>query len=174
MLFILAQICGVIALILTVISVQFKTKEKIVMCSVLANIVVTIQYFLLGALTGAVISVINTIRCLVFYFFKKKDMKPSIIVLIIFEIVAIISGSISWQNMWSLIPIIVTVIYTYGLWQDNIKVIRITTGIVGFGWAIYNIVVRAYVGALQETSQLISAIIALYRNKENKKELVKD
>lgn len=174
MLFILAQICGIIALILTVISVQFKTKEKIVMCSVLANIVVTIQYFLLGALTGAVISVINTIRCLVFYFFKKKDMKPSIIVLIIFEIVAIISGSISWQNMWSLIPIIVTVIYTYGLWQDNIKVIRITTGIVGFGWAVYNIVVRAYVGALQETSQLISAIIALYRNKENKEELAKD
>lgn len=174
MLFILAQICGVIALILTVISVQFKTKEKIVMCSVLANIVVAIQYFLLGALTGAVISVINTIRCLVFYFFKKKNMKPSVIVLIIFEILAIISGSISWQNMWSLIPITVTVIYTYGLWQDNIKVIRITTGIVGFGWAVYDIVVRAYVGALQETSQLISAIIALYRNKENKKELAKD
>ncbi len=28
MLFVLAQICGVIVLILTVISVQFKTKEK--------------------------------------------------------------------------------------------------------------------------------------------------
>ena len=39
MIFILAQLCGIIALILTVISVQFKTKEKIVMCSVFANIV---------------------------------------------------------------------------------------------------------------------------------------
>ena len=169
MLFILAQICGVIALLLTVISVQFKTKEKIVMCSVWANVVVAIQYFLLGALTGAVISIINTIRCLVFYFFKKKDMKPSLVILIFFEIVAVISGSISWQNMWSLIPIVVTVIYTYGLWQDNIKVIRITTGIVGFGWAVYNVVVGAYVGALQESSQLVSAIIALYRNRDKEK-----
>lgn len=140
-------------------------------CMVLANIVVAIQYFFLDALTGAVISIINTIRCLVFYFYKKKDMKPSLIVLIIFEIIAIISGAISWQDMWSLIPIIVTVIYTYGLWQDNVKVIRITTGIVGAGWAIYNIVVKAFVGALQETAQLISAIIALYRSRKGKKEI---
>ena len=169
--FILAQICGIIALVLTVISVQFKTKEKIVMCSIFANVVVVIQYFLLGALTGAVISIINTIRCLVFYFFKKKDMKPSFIVLIVFETVAVISGIISWQNMWSIIPIVVTVIYTYGLWQDNIKVIRITTAIVGFGWAVYNVVVRAYVGAIQEMAQFISAIIALYRNKGKKEEI---
>ena len=119
MLFILAQICGVIALILTVVSVQFKTKEKIVMCFVFANLVVTIQFFLLNAITGAVISIINTIRCIIFYYYKKKDKKPSLIILLIFEIVAIVSGMMSWQNMWSVIPIIVTLIYTYGLWQDT-------------------------------------------------------
>ena len=166
MLFILAQICGIIALILTVIAVQFKTKEKIVMCSVFANIVVAIQFFLLNAITGAVVSIINTIRCIIFYYYKKKDMKPSIIILLIFEIIAVVSGIMSWQNIWSIIPIIVTVIYTYGLWQDNIKVIRITTGLAGLGWAIYDIIVMAYVGALQETSQLVSAIIALIRNRE--------
>lgn len=166
MLFILAQICGIIALILTVIAVQFKTKEKIVMCSVFANIVVAIQFFLLNAITGAVVSIINTIRCIIFYYYKKKDMKPSLIILLIFEIIAVVSGIMSWQNIWSTIPIIVTVIYTYGLWQDNVKVIRITTGIAGFGWAIYDIIVMAYVGAVQETSQLISAIIALARNRK--------
>lgn len=165
MIFILAQLCGIIALILTVISVQFKTKEKIVMCSVFANIVVAIQFFLLNAITGAIISIINTVRCLIFYYYKKKDMKPSLVVLVLFEIVAIVSGIISWQNIWSLIPIIVTVVYTYGLWQDNVIVIRITTGIAGLGWSIYDIIVRAYVGAIQEISQFISAIISLIRNK---------
>lgn len=165
MIFILAQLCGIIALILTVISVQFKTKEKIVMCSVFANIVVAIQFFLLNAITGAIISIINTVRCLIFYYYKKKDMKPSLVVLVLFEIVAIVSGIISWQNIWSLIPIIVTVVYTYGLWQDNVTVIRITTGIAGLGWSVYDIIVRAYVGAIQEISQFISAIISLIRNK---------
>ena len=165
MLFLLAQICGLIALILTVIAIQFKSKEKIVICNIWANIAVTIQYFLLGALTGAVISILNTIRDVVFYFFKKKDLKPSFIVLSIFEIVAVTSGIMSWQNIWSFIPIIVTIIYTYGLWQDNIKVIRIITVIIGFGWSVYDIIVKAYVSALQVTSMAISAMIALYRNK---------
>lgn len=170
MLFILAQICGIIALILTVIAVQFKTKEKIVMCSVFANIVVAMQFFLLNAITGAVVSIINTIRCIIFYYYKKKDIKPSIIILLIFEIIAVVSGIMSWQNIWSIIPIIVTVIYTYGLWQDNVKVIRIATGIAGFGWAIYDVIVMAYVGAVQEASQLISAIIALFRNRKEIKD----
>ena len=170
MLFILAQICGLIILILTVISVQFKTKEKIVMCFVFANVVAAVQYFLLSAFTGAVVSVINAIRCIVFYYYKKKKMKPSLIILLTFELIAIISGIFTWQNIWSLIPIIVTVIYTYGLWQDNVTVIRITTGIAGFGWAIYNIIVMAYVGAVQEISQLVSSVIAIVRNKEKIKE----
>lgn len=170
MLFILAQICGFIILVLTVISVQFKTKEKIVMCFVFANVIAAIQYFLLSAFTGAVISVINAIRCIVFYYYKKKEMKPSLIILLIFEMIAIISGIFTWQNIWSLIPIIVTVVYTYGLWQDNVTVIRITTGIAGFGWAIYNIIVMAYVGAVQEISQLASSVIAIVRNKEKIKE----
>ena len=164
MLFILAQICGIIALILVVISVQFKTKEKIVMYMVFANFMIAIQFFLLNAITGAIISIINTIRCIVFYYYKKKEMKPSFVTLLIFEIIAIVSGIISWQNIWSLIPIIVTVLYTYGLWQDNVKVLRIMVGIVGGGWAIYDVVVKAYVGALQEVSQLISAIVSLVRN----------
>ncbi len=168
MLFILAQICGIIVLILTVISVQFKTKEKIVMGMVFANIVVTIQYFLLNAVTGAVVSIINVIRCIVFYYYKKKDKKPSLMILLIFEIIAIISGIMSWQNIWSVIPIIVTVIYTYGLWQDDVKVIRITTAVVGLGWAIYNVIVMAYVGAIQSISQFVSAMIALVKNKQEK------
>ncbi len=165
MIFILAQLCGIIALLLTVISVQFKTKEKIVMCSVFANVVVAIQFFLLNAITGAIISVINTIRCIIFYYYKKKNKTPSFLVLAVFEIIAVISGVFSWQNFWSIIPIIVTVVYTYGLWQDNVTIIRITTGIAGFGWYLYDIIVRAYVGAIQEISQFISAIISLIKNK---------
>lgn len=164
--FILAQIMGFIALILTVISVQFKTKEKIVMCMTIANIVVAIQYFLLNAITGTVIAIINAIRCIVFYYYKKKNMKPSLIILIVFELFAIISGIYTWQNIWSIVPIIVTIIYTYGLWQDNVTVIRIASGIAGLGWTIYNLVVMAYVGAIQEMSQLISAIVSIFKSKE--------
>lgn len=134
------------------------------MLNVWANVVITLQYFLLGAYTGAVISILNAIRDIVYFLFKKNNLKPSILVLLIFEIVAIISGIMSWQNIWSIIPIIATIIYTYGLWQDNVKILRITTVIIGYGWTVYDIVVKAYVAALQVTAQGTSALIALIIN----------
>lgn len=163
--FIVAQIIGGIVLILTVISVQFKTKEKILMCQIIANILIAVQYFLLNALTGGVVSVINVIRCVIFYFYKKKNMKPSIVFLVIFVIVAIISGILTWQNVFSIIPIIAAIIFTYGLWQDNITVTRVCTAITAGNWTIYNIIVKAYAGMVQSISELISSIIAIIRKK---------
>ncbi len=172
--FILAQIFGLITLIITVINIQLKSKEKIVMLNVWANVAITIQYFLLGAYTGAIVSILNALRDIVYFLFKKKKLKPSIIVLLIFEIVAIVSGILSWQNIWSIIPIIVTIIYTYGLWQDDIKILRVTTVIIGYGWTIYDIIVKAYVAALQVATQGTSALIALIINKRknNKNERI--
>lgn len=65
--FIIAQMLGGIVLLLTVISVQQKTKERILMFQIIANILISVQYFLLNALTGGVVSTINIIRCIIFY-----------------------------------------------------------------------------------------------------------
>lgn len=166
MLFISAQIIGFIVLGITVTSIQFKTKEKILICQIIANILVAIQYFLLNALTGGVVAVINVIRCLVFYYYKKKDKKPSVIFLSIFIVIAIVSGILTWQNVFSIIPIIATIVFTYGLWQDNVKITRICTAITAGNWTIYNVIVKAYAGALQSLAECISAIIAMIRNRK--------
>lgn len=163
--FVLAQIIGGIVLILTVISVQFKTKEKILMCQIIANLLISIQYFLLGALTGGVVSIINVIRCIIFYFYKKKNMKPSIVFLGVFVMVAVVSGILTWQSVFSIIPIIAAIVFTYGLWQDNIKITRICTAITAGNWSIYNIIVKAYAGAIQSVAECISAIIAMIRHR---------
>lgn len=166
--FIIAQIIGGIVLILTVISIQFKTKEKILICQIVANTLIAIQYFLLNALTGGVVAIINTIRCIIFYYYKKKDKKPSVVFLGLFIAVAIISGVLTWQSAFSIIPIIAAIVFTYGLWQDNVKVTRICTAITAGNWIIYNVIVKAYVGAIQSLAECISAIIAIFRYERNK------
>lgn len=166
MLFILAQIIGFIVLVITVISIQFKTKEKILICQIIANALIVVQYFLLNALTGAVVAVINVIRCIIFYYYKKNNKKPSIIFLSIFIVVAITSGIVTWQNVFSIIPIIAAIVFTYGLWQDNIKVTRICTAVTAGNWSVYNIIVRAYAGAIQSIAECTSAIIAIWKNRK--------
>ena len=163
--FYIAQICGIIVLLSMLIGVHFKTKEKILLSSVLVNIAAIFQYFLLSAMIGVLASILNTVRCLVFYQYKKKDLQPSLLVLLIFEIITIVMGVLTWQDVFSVLPIIGTVIYTYGLWQDNVTIIRITSAVVGVSWLAYDVMVGAIVDLVQKSSQTISSIIALIRNK---------
>ena len=164
--FIIAQIFGAISIILNIVVVQFKTKEKILIGMIISNLVVATQFFLLNAITGGIISLINVIRCLVFYLFKRNNKKPSLPVLLLFEIIVIGSGIISWQNIWSILPIFATIIYTYGIWQDDVLTIKYISAITGLTWAIYDIIVRAYVGVVQGIIQFISSIIAIIRYKK--------
>ena len=78
------------------------------------------------------------------------------------------SGIISWQNIWSILPIIATATYTYGLWQDNIFKIKCISLIIGVELLIYDIIVGAYVGCIQGVIQIISALIAINRYKKRK------
>ena len=165
--FIIAQTLGVLSLLLIIVGVQFKTKEQIIMSSIIANVLLSIQYFLLNAITASVILVLNAIRCIVFYLYKKKNLKPSLVTLMIFEIITIISGVLSWQNVWSIIPIVATIVYTYGLWQDNVRVLKTSTAIIGLSWTIYDLMVRAFIAAIQDILQFVSAIISLIRLKLN-------
>ena len=170
MAFIVAQICGAIVLVLTATSAQFDTKEKMLTTQIFANLIVAIQYFLLNAITGGVVAIINMIRCIIFLYYKKKDKNPSIIVLSIIIIITTIMGIKTWQNGFSIIPIIAASIFTFGLWQDNVKVTRISTVVAAGSWVVYNFVVTAYVGAIQSIAECSSAIIATirYSKKESK------
>lgn len=170
--FIIAQVLGFISLVIMVICVQFKQKSKIVIFNTMANFINAAQYFLLGALTGGIISLLNALRCIVFYFYTRKGLKPSLIVLIIFEITAVVSGAIGWQSWWSIVPIIASVLFTYALWQENIIVIKIFSGVAGLSWSIYDIVVKAFMGAIQQFAQFVSAMIAIILLKRKPKNAV--
>ena len=164
--FYLAQVCGFFIMVCNAICVQLKTKDKVLLYLVIANLFGIAQYFLLNAITAAVVYTISTIRCLVFYYYGKKDLKPSLAVLLVFELLVVVCGILSWQNIWSIIPIFVTLVFTYGLWQNNLKVTRISSAITGLGYVIYNIIVMAYFGVLVDGALAISSIIALIRTRK--------
>ena len=166
LIFLIAQFFGIIAIIFNTAIVYFNTKEKMLITMIISNLAVALQFFLLNAITGGIVSLFNVIRCIVLYIFKKNDKKPSILVLVIFEVIVIISGIISWQNIWSILPIITTLTYTYVIWQDDVLKIKYVSLLVGLEWAIYSIIVRAYAGFIQEVMQVISSIIAVAKYKK--------
>lgn len=167
--FVFAQICDVVVIILAVLGARSQKKTTTLFYGIIGNLILTLEYTLLGALTGTAIVFLNGTRCFVFFMFAKYNKKPSIFVLLIFEVLNVVLGIIAWQSLWSLLVIVGTVLYTYGLWQNNIVVLKVLTAINTGLWAIYNFVVLAYVGVVRSVAECISAVSAVISIKKREK-----
>lgn len=160
---IVAQIIGFIGLICTITSIQQNKKNKVLIFQILANLLYFLQYFLLGALAGASISFLAIFRCYMFYQYDKNKKNKSLLILIIFVLLIILFGICSYDDIFSLIPIITAIMYSYGVWQNNLKRFRIIALIVPMCWFIYNIYVSAYIGMIATILEFISALVAIIR-----------
>ena len=161
--FIFVQILGVITLIIFVISLQQRKKENFLLLQSGGTVVFIIQYILTGKLTGAILFAIVAVRGLVFYFYKKKNLKPSPVVLVLFLAALLVSTYFSWQNVLSLIPFIGTAAKTWGTWQDDMKWTRKTSLLGQICMIVYNLTAAMYTGALTEACNLTSTLIAMWR-----------
>lgn len=168
---IIAQVLGVIILIVDIYGMTKLTTEKVYLFNALGNGLAVIQYLLLGAWTGALCCLIAVLRNIVFS--KYKDKVPLSFLLIYILIVILFNFSLihSWVD---LIPLINIIIYAIALWTKNIiniKVVGFATCIDG---VIYDYSKRAYVTIIKELLDGIIAIRCIYLLiKDNKKKRTK-
>jgi len=161
--FILAQVLGAVTLVLSIISLQQRKKEHLLLLQTVTIVLIVLQFLLMGQATGAATFSIVGVRNVVFYAYKKKLRKPSLAVLIIFLCALLAASVITWQNWWSLLPLLATSAKTYGTWQDNMTRLRITS-LAGQSCMIaYNLAATLYTGALTEACNLVSTLVALWR-----------
>ena len=158
-----AQIIGMIGLIVLTIGMQLKNKRNILLAQGITNISFIVNYFLLGATTGSVMYVVNTLRAFTFYGWDKKRDKPNIVLLLLFVLLALGLGVRTYAGVFSLFPIIDSVLTTYGSWQKKTNILRIGMIISSVILIIHDLHFRAYAGMLTYTIVLISTIIGLIR-----------
>ena len=161
--FIFVQILGIITLILFVVSLQQRKKETFLLLQIAGTLLFVVQYILTNRITGAILFTIVVIRGVVFYFYKKKDLKPSIAILIIFQAALLLSTYFSWENIISIIPYLATVVKTWGAWQDDMKWLRRASMLCQILMIAYNLSASMYTGALTEVCALTSTMVAMWR-----------
>ena len=161
--FIFVQILGIITLIIFVISLQQRKKENFLLLQTGGTVLFIIQYILTDRITGAITFAIVAVRGLVFYYYKKRNLKPSLTVLIVFQIVLLTATYLTWQNFLSVIPLAATAAKTWSTWQDDMKWIRRTSLLSQSIMIIYNLAAAMYTGALTEICNLTSTSIAIWR-----------
>lgn len=164
------QLIGVIALIFWVISIQTKNKTKLLKFQNIANLFYAIQYVFLGAFSATGMNCISMLKGITFLKNEKMKKQSSKRQLAIFSILIIAIGIITFQSWYSIIPIVITLAYTYSTWQKNATIIRITFLVAAIGWIVFNTIVGAYSPLIGNLIEVASGIIAIIKFDILKKE----
>ena len=163
MTFWVVQGLGIVTLVLFVSSLQMKTKERLLIVLIFALIFQLAQYYLTNAVAGIAATVVGLIRVIVFYLYKKHDLKPSVVALSALIILSIVLIVYTWENLLSALMFLGMISTIYGQWQDNMKRLRICAIITALCYVIYQYYAGMYTAMLGEAATVISSIVALWR-----------
>lgn len=156
------QAIGIFGTILFFLSYQCKKNKNLFRVQFVSYLCYTIHLLLLGAVTGGISYVLNTVRsfCLgsKYAFLKSKWMCAIICTL---QVIALL---ITWDGWWSLLPIVANIAATIGGYTYNGQKIRAMGIFINSPlWIIYDIIVGSWAGILDEVVTETSMLISIYR-----------
>lgn len=168
--YILSQIFIIISYAFLFSTFQVKERKKVLIYNLFSQFAMALSYLLLGAYSGAVISGVSIVRNIIFLRSKdvsnKKITKKEMIILIILLILSLITGIITYDGVFSLLPIIATMLYTYAIIQKDLLIYKYLEFPIGMMYIIYNIYVSSIFGIILELSLMISSIVGIIRSKK--------
>lgn len=164
----LAQIIGFIAFGIFAISFWTRDKNKLLLIQSLAAVIYIIHYFCLNAFSGVTINIIGIFRGIIFSRDKLSN-KHKDIAMFSMILLYILSAIISFQNIFSILPVIAEVTNTVLLNKTSTKKIRIGSIVISILWLIYNISVGSYAGIVTNVIFIVSTIIAIIKLDTDKK-----
>jgi hypothetical protein len=159
-----AQIVGLLAVLLFLLSYQQKERKNIITMNAISRVHYIIQYIMLGAFEGAVLDVMGALASVLAQkkeaSFIKKHLKT---VVIIVNVAIVAVGLCLYENVYSLLPIFGVLLHTGAFWISDERTIRRLSLIGSPFWLAYNLVSRAYGSSIGDILSMASIIIAMFR-----------
>ncbi len=158
--FLIAQILGIVALIVLVISWQQEKKKALLHCQIVSGLLFSIQYLFLHAYTGAIIHFLSAVRNFVFSRYPKRA--PLSFLILILGLGTFLS-LLNYDGWISLFPLIAYLLYGTAVWIGNLLGIRLANVISDLLGILYNFYVAAYVSLVTSVIELFSTLVSIYR-----------
>lgn len=171
--FIIAQILGMIALILVCLGYFQKKKTSFLIFQVFANIFYAFSFLVQGAFVGAFLTFISVLRSIIFYICQKKEFKYTYIFLILILISYVTTTIIFWDSWFDIIPLITSTIFTFAFYIKDIRLTRFIMIPPNAMLVLYNIYTKTYVNSLLAILEIGIAIISNIKSK-NQAKIIKE
>lgn len=173
--YIVAQVIGVIALTMAIISFQQNSRKRILIFQLLSGTIFAAHFLLLGAYTGSALNALSVVRNLIFFQKSNKKWAAHNGWLILFILLSVAVGIFTWESIFSLFPILGMVLGSVSFWVDNPKYVRALSFPVSPLWITYNIATHSYAGIITEIFVMSSIIIGMLRfDRKNKGNIINE
>lgn len=162
--FILIQIIGAIGYTILAASYYKKEKKEILYMQIIAYVMFTIHYYLLSGITGAICNLIGLFALVTIYLFEKYNLKNKNLIAGFFILILIVINIISFQNIYSIFPMVASVIVIVSFLLNNEDYIRSVGLISAVCWLIYAIAYQSYISIIFEVITLVGVFGAFAKN----------
>lgn len=161
--YIMSQIFVVIGMACLGATYLVKNKKTILIIALVSAFGYTMQYVFLHKYAGAAVNVIGMIRCIWFFFNDKKNKKNDYISISVISALIIIMGVVTFDGWESLLPSLAAILFTYSLWQSNVKVYRYIALVNSALWITYNTLCMSIMAIVSECILIVVEIIGVIR-----------
>lgn len=166
------MIFSILVFVTLVLSICIKDRKKSLGVQALSCFFEAVYDFIIGAFTGAFLSIMNFIRTFIFMQSEKIGKKVYVLILMIFEAIIIVNCIYTWNGYISLLPTIGSIIRTYCLWQTNMKLVRISGITTGVFYGLYYCYYHSWFLVMGDIILLLTSMMSIYKNDvKNKKEV---
>ena len=163
--FIIGQIIGFGGIACMCLSYQFKKSRTLFMIQLIASLLFSIHFLLLGAYTGMILNGIEILRE---YLLLQDDKPWANRKWVIWGMAAVmaLAGILTWEGWYSIFSVIGSTAGTFFLWTRDPKKLRLgSLFVVSPGWMTYNICVLSIAGIVTEALSMGSILISFIRYK---------
>ena len=163
--FLIIQFIGLIGYVLLSYSYFKKKKKDILLIQIFSYIMFILHYQFLGAITGSVCNLLGLLSFLIIYLFDVLKKNKKVLLCIIIPILLVIT-LITFENAYSIFPIIASILVIISFLTDSEEVIRKIGIVAAICWLIYAIVYKSYVAIVFEVITLIVVVIAYFKRRK--------
>ncbi len=165
----IGQILGVVTVILGIITCQMRSAKALLIVNMITCGVFCAHYLLIGAVSGFALNVIGFVRNIV-YTNRDKKIFAHPAWPIVFAIIMLVAGILTWQDWRSILIICGLVINTVCMSMKSAQHIRYSLLVTCPMALAYDLLVLSYGGAVFEAMGMVSSVVGIirFRNKDKK------
>ena len=157
------QAIGFIGVAFFIASYQIKSNRALFACQLTGCIIFCIQFFIMGAYTGALSLIINIIRNILLlkvndWKWVKSKVTLSVIILLLVAVTVY-----TWAGWISLLPLASVCVTTIGYWTNNAQKLRLSQFFGSPCTLLYDVLIHSWGGVISESITLASIIISVIR-----------